>query len=132
MTHHLHLERITDHLHLWTGAVGMIAAMNEYVDGLPKVRKAFMAAVLLLAGGFGGGVMATTVAMRSDLVRFNAEHRSIFKALADDEAAMDEMRASHAHAIRDVTEAINNLTCDINEVPNSRCEWWIDNGRPDL
>jgi hypothetical protein len=122
---------MVDHVPFLLGTTGMIAAVDQYVNGLPKIRKALMAAILLVLGGFGGGVAATTIGVRRDLERFNVEHKQIFGMIGDDQRAMHDMRLSQGQSISEVTRAVNALTCDLNNVPNSRCEWWIANGRPD-
>ncbi len=114
------------------GLTAMLAPVDEYVETLPKMRRALMPAGLLVAGGFGGGIAVSTVGVRQDLARFDVEHKQIFSLISDDTSKMAAMRREHQTAIRAVTEAISNLTCDINNIPNARCEWWIDNGRPSL
>ena len=129
---HLHLERMVGYIPPRMAAMGMIAALDSYVEGLPKMRRAFMAAALLLLGGFGGGVMITLFGVNEDLDLIKTQHVAMGAYIVQDKAAMAHLKADQEEAISEMTEAIQDLTCDINNVPNARCEWWIDNGRPDL
>jgi hypothetical protein len=99
-------------------------AVDEYVETLPKVKRAMMTAALLLAGGFGGGVTVTTFGIRADL-------RAVERYMVNDQQEMIEMRTGHRAAINEVRDAVNDLICEINRVPHARCNFWLANGRPD-
>jgi hypothetical protein len=115
-------------MELQTAALGVLMAVDEYVEGLPKIRRALVAGALLVAGGFGGGVAVTLFGIRDDLNVINIDQAAMAEYIVQDQAAMVDMRSSLAS----VRDAINDLICELNNIPlDVRCEIWISSGRPE-
>jgi len=97
----------------------MIASVDEYVETLPKMRRAFLAAALLIAGGFGGGTFISQFRLdaRLDGVELRASENSSY-------IAQDRINSAT------ILDRIDDLTCEMNDVPLTVCNYWINNGRP--
>jgi len=115
-------------MELHTAALGVIMAIDEYVEGVPKIRRALVAAALLVAGGFGGGVAVTLFGIRDDLSVLKIDQTAMAEYVVQDQIAMADMRSS----LVSVRDAVNDLICELNNVPlDIRCEIWISSGRPE-
>ena len=101
------------------GTLAMIASIDTYVETLPKMRRAIVAIVLFVLGGFGGGTMVAQFRLDARLDR--AERQVNLNT-----AYITEDRENVAK----ILESIQELTCDLYDVPNPVCRYWLDNGRP--